>query len=65
MDFSIRLHFIALRNSASEESEDEIPLNLLDNVLALYLRARTFVCFSSKGSLQTGNIKLENQSSKA
>ena len=37
VDFSIRSHFAAFRNSASEESKDEICHNLLDSMLALSL----------------------------
>ena len=38
MDFSIRSNL----NGVSEETEDEISLNLLDSMLTLHLSARTF-----------------------
>ena len=54
IDFSNESHFTEFGNSSSE---DEISLNLVDSLLDLYLRARTFKSdFFSKGSLQTGNI---------
>ena len=43
MDFSIQIHFTTLRNSSSEESEDEIALNLLESMLTLYLRKIAYV----------------------
>lgn len=42
VDFSILSHFSALKNSASQELEEESSLNLLESMLTLYLRARTF-----------------------
>lgn len=48
MDFGILSHFSALKNSASEESEEESSLNLLESMLTLYLRARTFKYVSLK-----------------
>ena len=48
MDFSILSLFSALRNSASEETEKEISLNLLQSMITLYLRARTFKYVSLK-----------------
>ena len=54
IDFSNESHFTEFGNSSSE---DEISLNLIDSLLDLYLRARTFKSdFFSRGSLQTGNI---------
>ena len=48
MHFSILSLFSALRNSASEETEKEISLNLLQSMITLYLRARTFKYVSLK-----------------
>ena len=36
MYFSTREHFKAIQDSASEESQDQIPLHLLDSTLTLY-----------------------------
>ena len=41
-------YFSALRNSANEESDKEISLNLLESMTTLYLRARTFKYVSLK-----------------
>ena len=53
MDFSIHSHFIKFPNYASEESEDEISLNLLGSML-------TFASFC-RNSIQTRIIKEENK----
>ena len=55
MDFSIRSHFTTLRNSESEESEDQIALDLPKSMLTLYLHTRTFKYVS----LQKEVFKLE------
>ena len=60
MDFSIRSHFATLRNSANEESEDEIASNLFGSMPTLYLRARTF----NYVSLQKETFKLETSGKK-
>jgi hypothetical protein len=55
MDYSVLSHFKHLINSVSEESDEEISLNLLESMTTLYLRARTFKYVS----LQKEAFKLE------
>ena len=56
LDFSVLSHFTTLTNTASEELDKEISLNLLESMIT-YLRARTFKYVS----LQTRVIKEENE----
>ena len=60
LDFSIQSDFTTLLNSAGEESEDEIGLNLLESMLTLYLRGTNFKYFS----LQKESFKLDTSRNK-
>ena len=60
LDFSVLPHFTTLTNTASEELDKEISLNLLESMITLYLRARTFKYVS----LQKEAFKLESSKKK-